>query len=142
VSGYDLPALNAVLNGATTILILVGYAAVRAKRIRLHQVLMLTALTTSVLFLASYLAYHFVVRAGDATRYEGDFRPLYLLLLFSHTILAAVAAPMVLVSAGLALARRIDRHRRLAKITLPIWLYVSVTGVVIYWMLKDLYPKG
>lgn len=142
MSGYDLPAANAVLNATSTVLIVAGYLAVRARRIRLHQGLMLTALATSALFLASYLFYHFVVRSGEATRYDGDFRSVYLALLLSHTVLAAVAAPMVLATAFLAISGRIDRHRRLAKITLPIWLYVSVTGVVIYFILKDLYPKG
>jgi uncharacterized membrane protein YozB (DUF420 family) len=142
VSGHDLPTVNAMLNGASTFLIVAGYAAVRSGRIRLHKALMLSALTTSALFLACYLFYHFVVRQGEATRYEGELRPLYLVLLFSHTILAAVAAPLVLISAGLGLSGKLTTHKKLAIITLPIWLYVSVTGVVIYLFLKDLYPKG
>lgn len=142
MSGYDLPAVNAVLNSTSTVLIVAGYLAVRTRRIRLHQVLMLSAVATSALFLTSYLVYHFVVRSGEATRYEGEFRSLYLALLLSHTVLAAVAAPMVLTTVILALLGRIGSHRRLAKVTLPIWLYVSVTGVVIYFILKDLYPQG
>ncbi|MCX7701867.1 MAG: DUF420 domain-containing protein [Gemmataceae bacterium] len=142
MSGYDLPTVNAVLNATSTVLIIGGYLAVRARRIRLHQGLMLTALATSALFLTSYLVYHFVVRSGEATRYEGEFRSVYLALLLSHTVLAAVAAPMVLATVFLALRGRIDSHRRFAKVTLPIWLYVSVTGVVIYFILKDLYPQG
>ncbi len=141
MSGYDLPWLNAVLNGSATVLLVCGYLAIRAKLVRLHMTLMLIALAVSATFLASYLTYHFGVRGGEGTKYVGDFRALYLLVLGSHTILAIVAAPMVVVTAWLALKKRFHRHKRLARFTLPIWLYVSITGVVVFFFLKDLYPR-
>jgi putative membrane protein len=140
VSGYDLPQLNAALNATTTVLLLAGYAAIRAKRVRLHMTLMLTALGTSALFLASYLTYHFAVRGAEATRYTGEYRGVYFAVLLSHTVLAAVAAPLVLVTAGLAVRKKFHTHLWVARVTLPIWLYVSVTGVVVFLFLKDLYP--
>jgi putative membrane protein len=144
MSGYDLPTLNAALNGTCTVLLVSGYAAVRAGRVRLHQALMLSALAVAAVFLASYLYYHFVVTGGQPTRYTGEgwLRLAYFAVLLSHTVLAAVVAPLALVTAYLGLRGRIATHRRLARWTLPIWLYVSVTGVAVYLFLKDLYPRG
>src|SRR5262249_28080079 len=118
MSGHDLPLVNAVLNGTSAGLPVAGFLALRAQRGRLHPALMLTGLTTSAVFLASYLTYHFAVRSGQATRYNGEYREVYLAVLGSHTILAAVAAPLVLVTAGLALAGRFRPHRKLARVTL------------------------
>jgi putative membrane protein len=140
VSGYDLPRLNAALNAAAAVLLLAGYAAIRAKRVRLHKTLMLTALATSALFLASYLTYHIGVRAGESTRYVGEYRGAYLAVFLTHAALAPVATVLAVVTAGLALRKKFHTHRRVARITLPIWLYVSVTGVVVFQFLKDLYP--
>lgn len=140
MSGYDLPVMNAALNGSATVLLIGGFIAVKAGMIRLHKAAMLTALATSGVFLASYLYYHFAVRQGQATRYVGDWRPAYVAVLLSHTILAAVAAPLALITAWLGLSNRLKWHRRIARVTLPIWLYVSITGVVVYLFLKDLYP--
>jgi putative membrane protein len=140
VSGYDLPKLNAALNGVSTLLLLAGYVAIRAKWVRLHKTLMLTALATSAIFLASYLTYHLLVRGGESTRYVGENRSAYLAIFLTHVTLAPVATVMAIVTARLALKGRFHTHRWIARITLPIWLYVSVTGVVVYLFLKDLYP--
>jgi uncharacterized membrane protein YozB (DUF420 family) len=142
MSGHDLPLVNACLNGTAAVLLLCGFAAIRAGRVRLHMSLMLTALATSLVFLASYLYYHFAVRGGMATRYIGEWREVYLAVLLSHTVLAAITAVLAPLTAGLALAGRFAAHKRIARWTLPIWLYVSVTGVVIYLILRDSYPKS
>jgi putative membrane protein len=141
MSGYDLPVVNATLNGSAAVLLILGYLAVKAGRIRLHKTAMLTALATSTAFLASYLYYHFAVRHGQATRYTGEWREAYFAVLISHTILAALAAPLALTTAWLGLSDRLKWHRRIARVTLPIWLYVSITGVGVYLFLKDLYPN-
>jgi uncharacterized membrane protein YozB (DUF420 family) len=140
----DLPAVNAVLNAGCAALLVAGYAAIRARRVRLHQGLMIAAFTVSVVFLASYLYYHFVVRDGRPTRFttEGWPRAVYLTVLLTHTVLAvavAVLAPVTLVMGFNAVN---NRHKRIARWTLPIWLYVSVTGVVVYWTLYRLYPPA
>ena len=139
----DLPFLNAVLNGTSAMLLLVGYAAIRRRAIGIHRACMLSALVVSVVFLTCYLYYHLVVRKGEPTRFtaQGWVRPFYFTLLVSHTLLAAVAAPLALVTAYQGLRLRYKRHVRIARWTLPIWLYVSVTGVVVYWMLYHLYPS-
>jgi putative membrane protein len=140
MSGYDLPVMNAALNGSAAVLLIGGYIAVKSGMIRLHKTAMLTALATSAAFLASYLYYHLAVRQGQATRYTGEWRQAYFAVLISHTILAALAAPLALTTAWLGLSNRLKWHRRIARVTLPIWLYVSITGVVVYLFLKDLYP--
>lgn len=130
----DLPALNALLNSASALLLVTGYLLVRRRRLDAHRRVMTAALTTSTLFLVSYLVYHFnvgrVLFPGAGTA-----RTIYLAILLTHTVLAMALAPMAVTVFVLARTKRFDRHRRLARITLPIWLYVSVTGVVIYWML-------
>lgn len=134
------PTINAGLNGTATILLAVGYSAIRRRRITLHRGLMLSALATSTLFLVSYLYYH--AHAG-ATRFTGEgwIRPLYFAILGTHTILAVVILPLVTVTLYRALRRRFPEHRRVARITLPVWVYVSVTGVVVYWLLYHAYPS-
>lgn len=140
MTGYDLPLVNASLNGSSAVLLILGYIAVKSGMIRLHKAAMLTALAASGLFLASYLYYHIAVRHGQATRYVGDWRSVYLTVLLSHTFLAAIAAPLAVATAWLGLTDRLKWHRRVARVTLPIWLYVSVSGVAVYLFLKDLYP--
>jgi uncharacterized membrane protein YozB (DUF420 family) len=139
----DLPGVNAVLNATSAVLLVLGYLAIRRRRVALHQACMLTALGVSAVFLASYLYYHFVVKQGRPTYFqqEGLVRVVYLTILGSHTVLAAVAAPLALLTAYRGLRGDLARHVRLARWTLPIWLYVSVTGVVVYWMLYQLYPS-
>ena len=131
---HALPTLNASLNATSAVLLLAGYGFIRAKRIRAHTGCMLLACLTSALFLASYLYYH--AQAG-ITRFmgEGWIRPMYFSILFSHTVLAVVIVPLVLRTLWLALRRRFEAHERWARVTLPLWLYVSVTGVLVYLLL-------
>jgi uncharacterized membrane protein YozB (DUF420 family) len=133
----DLPALNAVLNATSATLLLTGYLLIRRGQRAAHQRVMIAALVSSSLFLASYLFYHFHV---GSVRFQGQgaLRTIYFTILLSHTILAVVIVPLVAVTLTHALRERFDRHRRIARVTLPLWGYVSVTGVVIYWMLYRL----
>jgi uncharacterized membrane protein YozB (DUF420 family) len=139
-----LPSVNAALNGTSAVLLVAGYAAVRRGAVVVHAACMLSALCVSTLFLASYLYYHFAVKRGQPTPFPGEgwVRPVYFSVLLSHTVLAAVAAPLALFTAYQALRGRFGRHVRVARWTLPVWLYVSVTGVVVYWMLYRLYPPS
>ena len=126
--------MNAVLNATAAVLLVIGFVLIRARRIAAHRRVMLSAFGCSVLFLVSYLVYHF--QAGS-TRFAGagSARTVYLAILASHTLLAAAVPVLALITLSRALSGRFDRHRRIARWTLPIWLYVSVTGVVVYWML-------
>jgi uncharacterized membrane protein YozB (DUF420 family) len=130
----DLPALNASLNALATVLLVTGWVLIRQKRRDAHRACMLAALAASAAFLTSYLVYHFNVGSVPFTR-PGWIRGVYLTILFTHIVLAIAIVPLVLVTVSRALGRRFDRHRRIARWTLPLWLYVSVTGVVIYVML-------
>lgn len=132
----DFPLINAVLNGTSATLLCSGYYFIRNKNVALHRRCMLLALVSSTLFLVSYLTYHIGFRVGSV-RYQGTgwTRPVYFSILLTHTILAVVILPMVLITVMRALKGRIEKHRQIAHWTLPLWLYVSVTGVVIYWML-------
>lgn len=137
----DLPLLNAVLNGASACLLLTGFVLIRRKRIAQHRAVMIGAFIISVAFLASYLVYHAqvgTVRFGGT----GAVRTVYFAILATHTVLAALVPPLALITLSRGLARRFDRHRRIARWTLPVWLYVSCTGVVIYLMLYRLYPHA
>lgn len=129
-----LPTLNAALNATSAVLLTAGFVFIRRRRIGAHKACMLSAFATSTLFLVSYLYYHWQV---GATPFEGVgwTRPVYFAILISHTVLAAAVVPLVLVTLYRALRERFDRHRAIARWTLPIWLYVSVTGVVVYLML-------
>lgn len=138
----DWPSFNAALNGTCGILLVAGYVAIRGGQVLVHKACMLAALGVSAVFLASYLYYHIVIRGGAPTRFSGpsEVRLVYLAILMSHTVLAALVAPLAIYTAWRGLTGKIDRHVRVARWTLPIWLYVSVTGVVVYWMLYHLYP--
>jgi uncharacterized membrane protein YozB (DUF420 family) len=133
----DLPALNAFLNGSSAVLLLLGYRAIRRGDPRTHHRFMLGAVSTSSLFLISYLAYHFQVGSVPFTG-QGAIRIVYFSVLLTHTVLAVAIVPLVLVTLVRALRERFPEHRRIARVTLPLWAYVSVTGVVIYWMLYRL----
>ena len=137
-----LPAVNATLNGIAAVLLVWGRLAIHRGQRERHARLMRAAFVVSAAFLACYLYYHFVVLDGKPTgfRGEGAIRPVYFAILLSHTVLAAVVAPMALVTVYLGLRNRLARHMGLARCTLPLWLYVSVTGVVVYWMLYHLFP--
>jgi putative membrane protein len=138
MSVTDLPAVNATLNGLATVLLVCGYVLVRRRRFEQHRRAMLGAFATSVLFLISYVVYH--ANAGSRPfPGQGPIRSVYFTILITHVILAAAIVPMALVTLSRALGRRYDAHRRIARWTLPIWLYVSVTGVVVYLMLYRMY---
>lgn len=132
------PKINATLNGCSAVLLVTGRLLIARKKIAEHRVVMLTAFATSFLFLVSYLYYHAHVGSVHF-RGTGWSRPVYYTILTSHTILAAVIVPMVIVTLSRALRQRFDRHRAIARWTFPVWLYVSVTGVVIYLMLYQIF---
>ena len=132
-----LPALNAFLNASSALLLATGYVLIRRGRREAHKRVMLAALASSTLFLTSYLVYH--AQVGSVRfRGQGAVRTAYFTILLTHTVLAVAIVPLVASTLVPALRGRFDRHRRLARITLPLWAYVSVTGVVIYWMLYRL----
>jgi putative membrane protein len=136
-----LPHLNAVLNSTSALLLVSGFRFIRLGRIRAHRNCQLAALSTSILFLISYLTYHFY---HGATRFPGQglVRPFYFVLLITHTILAVVIVPLIMITLYRAARGDFVRHRRIARWTLPLWLYVSVTGVIVYLMLYHLYPSS
>jgi uncharacterized membrane protein YozB (DUF420 family) len=134
----DLPALNATLNGIAGTLIVAGYVLIKRGEQRKHQWCMLGALATSAMFLVSYVTYH--LNAGSKPfPGQGPIRLVYFAILITHVILAAVIVPLALITATRGLRSQFDRHVKIARWTFPIWLYVSVTGVVIYLMLYELY---
>lgn len=135
----DLPLLNALLNSSSTVLLVLGYLFIRKKKRHAHQRCMITAVTTSGLFLISYLVYHFNVGSVRFTG-EGAVRTLYFTILLTHTLLAVSLPFLVPVTMIRALRERFDKHVKLARVTLPIWLYVSATGVIIYLMLYEFFP--
>ena len=133
-----LPAVDAALNAASAAPLALGFFFIRRRNIRAHRFCMLSAIATSTLFLACYLTYHYF---HGVTRFpgQGAARPFYFALLGSHTVLAVGIVPLVLTTLYRAWRRRFDQHKRLAHWTLPLWLYVSVTGVAVYWILYHLY---
>ncbi|HXT24312.1 MAG TPA: DUF420 domain-containing protein [Candidatus Eisenbacteria bacterium] len=134
-------ALNAVLNATSAILLAIGYAAIRAGKIKVHKRCMISAFVVSCAFLVSYVVYHY--RVGHVVfQGQGVIRPIYFVLLTSHTILAVVIVPMILVTLRRAWLERFDKHRVIARWTAPLWFYVCVTGVVVYVMLYRIYPPG
>ncbi len=134
----DLPRLNAFLNGASAVLAVTGYTFIRRRKILPHKICMLSAVACSACFLVSYLYFHF--QAG-LVRFSGQgaIRPAYFTILITHTILAVVIVPLVLITLYFALRSRFRSHKAIARWTLPLWLYVSVTGVIVYWLLFVLY---
>jgi uncharacterized membrane protein YozB (DUF420 family) len=138
-----LPALNATLNGLAAVLLLIGFYLIKQKKWKAHRAMMIAAFSVSVLFLISYLSYHYL-RGGIATPFTGTgiSRPIYFTILISHTILAAVTPVLAIISLNRGLSRRFDKHRKIARWTFPIWLYVSVTGVLVYMMLYQWFPSA
>jgi putative membrane protein len=128
-----LPFINAFLNGATTFLLIIGYVLIRQKNINAHKLVMLSSFGTSSLFLISYVIYHWFKSGPKA--YDGEYQTAYYFILITHVILAAIIIPLALFTLYRGWNSQIGQHRRIARITLPIWLYVSVTGVIIYLML-------
>ena len=138
--GYDaLPHLNACLNATSGVLLSAGFFFIRRRRITAHLTCMLAALAASVVFLVSYLVYH---AHHGTTRFAGQgvARPVYFFILTTHTVLAVVIVPLIIITLRRALRGEYGRHLRIARWTLPLWLYVSVTGVLVYLMLYQLYP--
>ena len=133
----DLPALNASLNATCAILLVIGWVLIKRGRIRQHRAVMIAAVATSALFLVSYLIYHAQVGSVRFTG-TGTIRTVYFTVLLTHTVLAAAIVPMVLVTLSRGLSGRYDPHRRIARWTMPMWLYVSITGVIVYVMLYQL----
>lgn len=133
----DLPALNATLNASCAVLLVIGWILIRRGRIRQHRAVMIAAVSVSAIFLVSYLVYHAQVGSVRFTK-VGLIRTVYFSVLLTHTILAAAIVPMVLVTLSRGLSGRYDPHRRIARWTMPIWLYVSITGVIVYVMLYRL----
>jgi len=130
----DLPALNATLNGTAAVLLVIAYLFIRRGNVTWHKRTMLTAFAVSAMFLTSYLIYHAQVGSKPYPG-TGIMRTIYFLVLIPHVLLAAAVLPLALVTLSRGLRMDIARHRKIAKITLPIWLYVSVTGVIVYFML-------
>ena len=135
----SLPALNACLNGLSGILLACGFVAIRAKKIALHKLFMVSAFFVSVAFLISYVIHHLRQKQVILFQGQGWIRPVYFTLLTSHTILAIVIVPMILVTLRRAWLEKFDRHRIIARWTLPMWFYVSVTGVIVYFMVYQIY---
>ena len=138
---FSHAALNASLNGASAILLAAGYAAIRNGKIAVHKAFMISAFVVSSVFLGSYLLYHY--RVGHVTFHgQGWIRPVYFVLLTTHTVLAVVIVPMILVTLRRAWLGKFDRHRVIARWTLPLWFYVSVTGVIVYLMVYQIYRSA
>jgi uncharacterized membrane protein YozB (DUF420 family) len=133
----DLPALNAFLNATAAVLLVIGYSLIRAGRMRQHRAVMISACVVSTLFLTSYVIYHANIGSRPFQR-QGTIRIIYFAILLTHVILAAAVVPMALITLSRGLRARFDRHVAIARWTFPIWLYVSVTGVIVYLMLYRL----
>jgi uncharacterized membrane protein YozB (DUF420 family) len=133
------PALNAILNGTSAVLLACGYLAIRSGKRELHKKFMISAFAVSCAFLVSYLLYHYRVHHVVLFQGQGWIRPVYFTLLISHSILAAAIVPLIIITLRRAWAERFDKHRRIARWTLPLWFYVSVTGVIVYFMVYRLY---
>jgi putative membrane protein len=143
---FDLPPVNATLNGLSTCFIAAGWSAIRRHRKRVHVACMITALVCSTVFLACYLTYHFglinAVGEGSVKFTAGGWvRPVYYVILLTHLLLAFTILPLVTITVIPALRSRFDRQRRFGRFTMPIWLYVSITGVIVYFMLYQWYPS-
>jgi uncharacterized membrane protein YozB (DUF420 family) len=135
-----LPHLNACLNASSAVLLFAGYSFIRKGNVAAHRACQISALIVSGLFLASYLTYHYY---HGTTRFQGTglSRPIYFTVLTSHTILAVVIVPLIAITFSRAIKMDFARHRRIARVTLPLWFYVSITGVIVYLMLYQIYPS-
>lgn len=146
VNIHDLPAVNASLNGVSFILLAMGYRNIKRGNKTAHRNCMVAAFCTSIVFLACYLTYHgylAVVLHEGPTRFlhPAWFRPIYLTILLTHTVLAAAIVPLILITLWRARKERFEKHKKIARWTLPLWMYVSVTGVVIYLLLYQIFPQ-
>jgi putative membrane protein len=146
VTPADLPPVNAGLNGLSALLLSVGYYFIRRKNVAAHHKCMVSAFVTSTLFLTCYLTYHgylayYLHRGPTRFHNPAGFRPIYLMILGTHTLLAMVIVPLAVITLWRALKHRFDLHRRIARWTWPLWMYVSVTGVLIYFLLYQIFPQ-
>ena len=144
---HDLPAVNASLNGLSAILLAVGYVFIRSGNKTAHRNCMIAAFATSVIFLGCYLTYHiglYYFGHQPVTRFLNPpwFRPIYLTILLTHTVLAVVIVPLILITLSRAAKERFEAHKKIARWTLPLWMYVSVTGVVVYLLLYQIFPQS
>jgi putative membrane protein len=139
---HDLPAVDAILNGAATVLLTAGFVFIKTKRVAAHRVAMLSAFGASVAFLACYLTYHLQTGAHTPFGGTGFIRAIYFTMLISHILLAFAIVPLILTTLTLALRGRLLRHRAWARWTFPLWYYVSLTGVLIYLFLYQWWPAG
>jgi putative membrane protein len=137
---HDLPAVNATLNGLSAILLATGFVCIKRKKVAAHRACMIAAFSTSVLFLICYLTYHYYT---GVTRFLNPlwFKPIYLTLLATHTVLAVVIVPLILVTLNRALKERFELHKKIARWTWPLWMYVSMTGVAVYLILYQIFPQ-
>jgi uncharacterized membrane protein YozB (DUF420 family) len=136
---FSHAALNASLNGTSAILLACGYTAIRNGKMRIHKAFMISAVAVSLTFLVSYIVYH--VRVGHVPfQGQGWIRPVYFTILISHTFLAVVIVPLVIITLRRAWLEKFDKHKLIARWTLPLWFYVSVTGVIVYILLYEVYP--
>jgi len=135
------PTLNAALNGLSTLLLLLGFIAIKANKREVHRFFMVSAFLSSTAFLVSYLAYHFTQLVTPFSG-QGPVRTVYFVLLISHIVLAVVVVPLVLITLRRAAKGDFESHRAIARITFPVWFYVSLTGVMVYWMLYIAYPAA
>jgi uncharacterized membrane protein YozB (DUF420 family) len=136
----QLPALNAALNSLSAVFLLAGFLSIKSGKRDAHKKCMIAAFTSSILFLISYLIYHFQI-GSVPFKGQGNIRTIYFTILISHTILAVTVVPLALITLTRALKEQFAAHRRIARWTFPVWLYVSVTGVIVYWMLYWLVPS-
>jgi len=141
MSVHDLPAVNASLNGLSALFLTAGFIFIRRKNKIAHRNCMIAAFVTSIFFLACYLTYHLTVRTVTHFRDPEWFRPIYLTILLTHTVLAVVIVPLILVTLNRARLQRFELHKKIARWTWPLWMYVSVTGVVVYLLLYQIFPQ-
>ena len=136
---HDLPAVNATLNGLSAVFLSFGFFFIRRGNKTAHRNCMISAFCTSVVFLGCYLTYHF--QAGRTMFPENWFKPIYLVILLTHTVLAVVIVPLILVTLWRAKKQDFEAHKKIARWTWPLWMYVSVTGVIVYWLLYIKFPQ-
>jgi putative membrane protein len=140
---FSQAALNATLNGTSAVLLACGYAAIKNGKMKVHKAFMIAAFATSTVFLVSYVIYHIRVHQVILFQGRGWIRPVYFTLLLSHTVLAVVIVPLILITLRRAWVEKFDKHRAIARWTLPLWFYVSVTGVIVYFLVYQVYaPHG
>ena len=138
---HDLPAVNGTLNGLSALFLSAGFVFIKQKKVTAHRNCMISAFATSVIFLICYLTYHIFVHTVTRFRDPAWFKPIYLTILLTHTVLAVVIVPLVLMTLSRALRQRFDQHKKIARWTWPLWMYVSVTGVVVYLILYQIFPQ-